>query len=135
MLAAAQHGADAVIDAICDRLGGRVLARGPVRNRTLRTEGGFDIGSLCVGELDVGLVNEYLSVDAGGERLATFPDVLTTLSLATGLPVSIADIRDGDQMAVFHADKAQIPLGASVDPLYPEVEQMLGRPLASHALA
>jgi DUF917 family protein len=137
VLGAEQHGADAVIAAICDRLGGRVLARGPVRDRVLRTEGGFDIGSLCVDEVDVGFVNEYLSADAGGERLGTFPDVLTTLSLQTGHPVSIADIRDGDQVAVLHADKAQIPLGASVlDPdLYPEVEHMLGRPLATYALA
>ncbi len=137
MLAAQQRGAEAVTDAICERLDGRVLARGAVADLALRTEGGFDIGALRVGELDVGFVNEYLSVDAGGERLATFPDVLTTLSLETGLPIAIADIRDGDRVAVLHADKANIPLGASVlDPsVYPEVEAMLERPLAAYALA
>ncbi|WCB91530.1 hypothetical protein DSM104299_00201 [Baekduia alba] len=137
MLAAESTGGEAVIEAICTQLGGTVLGRGPVRDRIVRTEGGFDIGSLQVGDLDVGLVNEYLSVDAGGQRLATFPDVLTTLSLATGRPISIADIRDGDEVAVLHVPHERIPIGDSVlDPsVYPEVEEMLGRPLLSYAVS
>jgi DUF917 family protein len=134
MLAAEARGPEAVLDAITQQLGGEIIARGVVRGRRLRTEGAFDIGELSVGELDLGFVNEYLSADASGERLATFPDALTTLSASTGRPVSIADIRDGDEIAVLFVEHERIPLGASVldRALYPEVEAMLGRPLAEH---
>jgi DUF917 family protein len=137
MLAAEPGGGEAVIEAIAGTLGGRVLARGPVQGKTLRYEGAFDIGGLAVGDVALGFVNEYLTAESGGERLATFPDVLTTLSTATGRPVSIADVREGDEVAVLHVDKARVPLGAGVrDPsVYPEVEAMLGKPLASYALA
>jgi uncharacterized protein len=137
MVAAEERGADAVIDAIVDRLEGRILARGTVRAKEMRYEHAFDIGSLSVGDVELGFVNEYLTAESGGERLATFPDVLTTLSLADGRPVAIKDLADGDEIAVLHADKAKIPTGDGVrDPsVYPEVEAMLGKPLAEHALA
>jgi DUF917 family protein len=108
-----------------------------VRSKELRTEHAFDIGMIAVGELELGFVNEYLTAEAGGERIATFPDVLTTLSTATGRIVSIADIREGDEVAVLHVPKANVPLGDGVkEPsVYPEVEAMLGKPLADYALA
>jgi hypothetical protein len=87
--------------------------------------------------VELGFVNEYLSAESGGERLATFPDLLTTLSERTGRIVSIADVADGDEVAVLAVDKARIPLGDGVrEPsVYPEVEALLGRPLAEFALA
>jgi DUF917 family protein len=102
----------------------------------LRTENAFDIGTITVGEIELGFVNEYLTAESGGERLATFPDVLTTLSLRTGRIISIADLRVGDEVAVLHVPKAQVPLGDGVrEPsVYPEVEAMLGKPLAEYAL-
>ena len=112
MLAAEPAGPEAVIDAIVSTLGGRLLGRGAVRSKRLRTEGAFDVGGLEVGELDLGFVNEYMTVEAGGERLATFPDVITTLSLADGRPVSIADIEEGTDVAVLAVDKSRVPLGA-----------------------
>lgn len=137
MLAAEPRGGAAVIDAIVERLAGRILGSGPVSDRVLRTEGGFDIGSLRVGEVELGFVNEYMTAEVAGERLGTFPDVLTTLSRETGRPISIADIRDGDDVAVLFSPRTSIPVGAGAhDPgVYPEVERMLGKPLAEHALA
>jgi hypothetical protein len=137
ILASCDRGAQAVIDATARHLGGAILATGPVRGKQLRTEHAFDIGALAVGELELGFVNEYMTAESGGQRLATFPDVLTTLSQATGRIVSIADIRDGDEVAVLHVPKANVPLGDGVkEPsVYPEVEAMLGKPLAEYALA
>ena len=137
ILAAGPKGPEAVADAITSILGGRILGRGTVRHKQLRTEGGFDIGTLEVAELELGFVNEYMTAEATGERLATFPDVITTLSAVDGRPVSIADIRDGDEVAVLAVDKTQVPLGAGVrEPsVYPEVEDLLGKPLVHHALA
>ena len=137
MVDAQPTGPEAVTEAITALLGGRIVGRGSVRAKRLRTEGGFDIGALEVGELELGFVNEYMTIEAAGERLATFPDVITTLSARDGRPVSIADIRDGDEVAVLAVDKARVPLGDGVkEPsVYPEVEEMLGQPLAEQALA
>ena len=106
-------------------------------SRVLRTENAFDIGTLSVEDVELGFVNEYLTAESGGERLATFPDVLATLSVATGRIISIADVRDGDEVVVLHVPKARVPLGDGVrEPsVYPEVEAMLGKPLAQYALA
>lgn len=136
MLASEATGPEAVIDAIASSLGGRIAGRGSVGHKRLRTEGGFDIGALEVGELELGFVNEYMTIEAAGERLATFPDVITTLSARDGRPVSIADIEEGDEVAVLAVDKSRVPLGAGVkEPsVYPEVEEMLGKPLAKQAL-
>ena len=137
ILAAEPDGPGRMIEVTAEHLGGAILGRGPVRRRVLRTENAFDIGTVVVGELELGFVNEYLTAESGGERLATFPDVLATLSTATGRIISIANLREGDDVAVLHVPKANVPLGDGVrEPsVYPEVEAMLGKPLAQYALA
>ncbi len=137
ILAAEPDGPARMIDATAEHLGGTVLARGPVRRRELRTENAFDIGTVLVEDVELGFVNEYLTAESGGERLATFPDVLATLSVHTGRIISIANLREGDEVAVLHVPKANVPLGDGVrEPsVYPEVEAMLGKPLADFALA
>jgi DUF917 family protein len=137
ILAAEPDGPEAMIRVTADHLDGRILARGAVRSKSLRTENAFDIGTVVVGELELGFVNEYLTAESGGERLATFPDVLATLSPQTGRIISIADLREGDEVCVLHVPKANVPLGDGVrEPsVYPEVEAMLGKPLAEYALA
>jgi uncharacterized protein len=137
ILAAEPDGPDRVIAATAEHLGGTVLARGPVRRRELRTENAFDIGTVVVEDVELGFVNEYLTADSAGARLATFPDVLATLSLQTGRIISIANLREGDEVAVLSVPKTNVPLGDGVrEPsVYPEVEAMLGKPLAEFALA
>jgi uncharacterized protein len=137
ILAAQDGGPRRMIEATVSHLGGSILAEGPVTSRGLRTENAFDIGSVRVGELELGFVNEYLTAESAGQRLATFPDVLATLSPDTGRIISIANLREGDEVAVLHVPKANVPLGDGVrEPsVYPEVEAMLGKPLAEYALA
>ncbi len=137
ILAAEPAGPARMIEVTAEHLGGRILAQGPVRSRDLRTEHAFDIGTVIVEGLELGFVNEYLTAESDGERLATFPDVLATLSTETGRIISIANLREGDSVAVLHVPKANVPLGDGVkEPsVYPEVEAMLGKPLAEYALA
>jgi len=137
IVAAEPSGARRMIEVTAEHLGGRILAEGSVRRRELRTENAFDIGTIVVEELELGFVNEYLTAESGGQRLATFPDLLTTLSVRSGRIISIADLREGDEVAVLHVPKANLPLGDGVkEPsVYPEVEAMLGKPLAEYALA
>ena len=129
MRAAEPAGAQAVIDATCRQTQGTILATGPVRITTpRRTEGGFDHGAFEVEGLTLRYLNEYMTVDRGNERLATYPDVITTLSAKTGRPAAISEIKEGDAVAVFHVHRMHIPLSSSTTDrtALAEVEQIMG---------
>jgi DUF917 family protein len=124
-----------VIDAAAEATGGRVLAEGPVRFvDPLRTAGGFDHGAVAVGSCEVRFLNEYMTVDSGQERLATYPDVIATLSLVDGRPVSIASLAEGDEVALFTVHREKLPLSTSTrDPLaLSEVEGIMGVELIAY---
>lgn len=140
--AAEPSGGEAVIEAVCRTTSGTILGKGVVvRKSVTYTEAAFDIGTITIRaagrDLVLHVMNEYMAVDDGrGQRLATFPDVITTLD-ADGKPMSVGHIREGVELSVFHIGKAHLPLSSSVkDPaVYPVCEQALGIPIAIHALA
>jgi uncharacterized protein len=141
IMAAEPQGGRAVIDAICKTTSGTVLGTGAVTRKAVTyTEGAFDIGTIsirCAGrDLVLHVMNEYIAVaDGDGKRLATFPDVITTLGV-DGRPVSVGHIKEGVELSVFHIDKSHLPLSSSVkDPaVYPVVEAALGIPITPYAL-
>ena len=129
MRKAEASGAGAVIDAACAQTGGTIIAEGPVRiTSPRRMEGGFDHGAFTVDGVALRYLNEYMTVDRGAERVATYPDVITTLSLKSGRPASIAEIAEGDQVAVFHVHRQRLPLSSSTRDriALAEVEQIMG---------
>lgn len=129
MRAAESRGAGAVIDATCAQTRGTVLAVGPARiTSPRRTEGGFDHGAFEVEGLTLRYLNEYMTVDRGSERLATYPDVITTLSADTGRPVAISEVAEGQAVAVFHVHRRDLPLSSSTRDriALAEVEQIMG---------
>lgn len=140
--AAEPGGGGAVIDAICRVLGGGILAQGRVSAKRVQyTRQAFDIGTITLdgdgADCTLHVMNEYMAVDmAGRGRVATYPDVITTLSPA-GLPISVGLIEEGMDIAVLHVPKQRIPLSASVrDPsVYPVVEDALNISIAAYALA
>jgi DUF917 family protein len=128
MRAAESAGGQAVIDAVCRQTHGTILATGPARiTSPRRTEGGFDHGAFGVGGLTLRYLNEYMTVDRGTERVATYPDVITTLSVDTGRPVTIADVDEGAMLAVFHVHRRHLPLSSSTKDriALAEVEQIM----------
>jgi DUF917 family protein len=141
MLAAEGKGPGAVIDAIVDCTGGAILTMGYITDIDVTyTSEAFDIGSVTIGEGDrattLHVMNEYMAVDdANGTRIATFPDVITTLD-AAGQALSVGQLARGIYVFVLHVPKAIIPLSSSVkDPaVYPFVEQRMGIELARYAL-
>ncbi len=142
IIEAEKRGGSAVIDAIVKTTGGTILAKGAVTKKDLvYTKEAFDIGRFIVGEGDNALtihtMNEYMAIDdAGGNRLATFPDVIATLD-AAGTPLSAGQLREGMFIFILHVPKKIIPLSSSVlDPaVYPPVEKAMGIELAKYALA
>jgi len=141
MIAADGQGPGKMIDAIVDTTGGTILAKGYITDIDVTyTKEAFDIGRVTIGEGDsattLHIMNEYMAVDdAGGTRLATFPDVITTLD-AAGQALSVGQLGLGLYIFVLHVSKTIIPLSSSVlDPaVYPFVEERMGIELASYAL-
>jgi uncharacterized protein len=142
IIAAERKGGNAVIDAITAATRGEIIASGKVGRKTLEyTHEAFDVGLVCVGDGPTGVVihvmNEYMAVDnAHGERIATYPDVITTLD-SQGRPISAGQLEDGTEVHVLRIQKSEIPLSSSVfDPaVYPPVEKSLGISIAEYALA
>ncbi|WP_230474305.1 DUF917 domain-containing protein [Calidifontibacillus erzurumensis] len=141
IMEAEPNGPAAVIDTICKTTNGTILGTGRVLKKSVTYSGAFDIGTITVeteehGELILHVMNEYMAVDTkAGQRLTTFPDVITTISVETGAPVSVGHIVEGMEIAVFSINKKYLPLSASVkDPtVYPEVEKALGINLIDYA--
>lgn len=130
----APHGGRAVARALIERLGGEVLAEGEVKDYRLETTGGYDIGSLVVGDLELTFWNEYMTAERAGQRLATFPDLIATVDVDSGIPVTSAEIQNGRHVVVIMIPKERIPLGAGVrhaDALLP-VERVLGKAMATY---
>ncbi len=142
IVSAEPRGGIAIIDAVCTNTGGQVIATGRVTSNTLTyTNEAFDVGVVTIGtdagEVRIHVMNEHMAVEtADGQRLATYPDVITTFDME-GKPTSAGKLREGMQVAVFHLPKSRIPLSSSVtDPsVYPHVEQTLGIKLADYALS
>ncbi|WP_237690571.1 DUF917 domain-containing protein [Paenibacillus caui] len=142
IMAAEPQGAEAVIDTICKSTRGEVVGVGEVSAIDVKYSGAFDIGTITIdvpgNPMTIHVMNEHMAVDdSKGNRIATFPDVITTLSAETGQPVSVGHLKPGMKIAIFHIKKDFIPLSSSVKDrsVYPEVERVLGIDLMSHAFS
>ena len=138
IIAAEGKGGTAVIDTIAKTTGGTILVSGKITRKAVTyTKEAFDIGTVTLASGDVlHVMNEYMAVDTrDGQRVATFPDVITTLS-SDGEPLSVGQLREGMEIFVLHVPKTVIPLSSSVlDPtVYPFVEERMGIELAKYAL-
>jgi DUF917 family protein len=138
MLAA--DNAQGVIQAAARETKGRILGSGIVKNAQVETRDSWDFARFEVeteeGTLVLHTMNEYMAVERDGVRLATFPDLITTLSLDSGFPVSVAQMKEGQHVAVLVNDKRDLPIGtgARLPEAYYEVETALGIDLRTYAL-
>lgn len=129
--------AEAVIAAVIAATNGRVVGRGRVRAvDPLRTSGGFDHGAFGVGGCVLRFLNEYMTVDCDGERVATYPDVIATLSAESGRPVSIAEMTEDREVTVLAVDRSCLPLSSSTRDRFAveEVERIMGTELVRYSI-
>ena len=129
------------IEAIARFTKGEILAQGTVVDKQIRyTDEAFDIGTITI---DTGqdrvllyVQNEYMAADGkNGERLTTYPDVITLFRTADAHPLSTNEVEFDQEVTLFKIDKSHFPLSSGVtDPsVYPEVEEALGIELYSHS--
>lgn len=137
MRAAMPEGPEAVMAAVCSTTGGQLVGRGRLTlPKPVYTEGGWDRGAVVVGDLTVRFLNEFMTIDRGPTRVATFPDVIAILSEETGLPIAVEDFREGTPAAVLHVPRTKLILSSSTrDRLaLEEVESIMGIEIVRHAL-
>lgn len=136
ILDAADRSPSGLISAAVDTIGGRIVAEGRVTANTVELGGGYTVGEIVVaapgGPITVGVVNEFLTVDRGDERLATFPDLIVLFSAADGLAVAATDA--ADDVVIVTVPRGRILLGRGVldRAAYPGVEELLGREIAAY---
>ena len=137
MLDARPRGARASAEAACAALGGTIVAEDAVSALERRTEGGFDVGSARIGSVDLTIWNEYLTLERSGARLATFPDLVTTLDADTGAPVTSAELFVGRRVLVLTASASSLRLGAglSIPDHYQPLERAVGKEIVRYAFA
>jgi len=127
--------ADKLLAALADLLDCRVLGRGRVTDVALKISGGFDVGLVSVdtdeGLLEVDFMNEYMTAQRAGQRLATFPDLVTFIDLDECVPVCSAQIRAGQNVAAVCVPKARLKLGRGMflPELYEPCEKAVGKKL------
>ncbi|PSK99405.1 hypothetical protein CLV63_103129 [Murinocardiopsis flavida] len=135
MADAAPGGGAAVIEAVTAAIGGAELARGPLAHAAPTiTKGGWDHGVFRVADHTVPYLNEFMAVDAGGARLASYPDMIALLAVDTGLPLAVKDAVEGMEVAVVAAPAAALPTSASACDVgaLREVEEIMGIDLVAY---
>jgi DUF917 family protein len=91
---------------------GPTAPRGP-----LETRGGWDRGTFRIGDHTVPYLNEYMAIDRGTERVATYPDTIVILDKATGEGLAVKDAaRGGQDVALLVSPAGRLPVsGSSID--------------------
>jgi DUF917 family protein len=119
---------------VVEILNGVVLTEGMIRRFNLNTSGGFDVGSLWVNEYELTFWNEYMTAEADGKRIATFPDLIMTFDKKTGFPVTSAEISNGQEIIIIKADKSNLKLGSGMKDkkLFEDVEKILNRDIIKY---
>ena len=106
------------VRALEDRYDARVLMRGVISDCSPRTEGGDGVGHLDVKSAEDAITltfrDEFMFVNRGQERLATFPDLICLLDEKTGRPVTTAEVRDGRAVCALVIPKERLILGAGM---------------------
>ncbi|WP_434510388.1 DUF917 domain-containing protein [Desulfitobacterium sp. AusDCA] len=117
---------DAIL-AATEFLQGSIVVGGKVDKLTLVTAGGFDVGTVEVNGYELTFWNEFMTLEKNGERLATFPDLMMTFDKVSGIPVTSAEIEQGQDVVIIKTDKANLKLGSGMrdQKLMAEIEPII----------
>jgi DUF917 family protein len=128
----------AAAEAVCDLLHGEMVCESRVIDLALRTEGGFDLGHVELeGGYQLTFWNEYMTLEQHDQRLATFPDLITTLSATEPRPVSSAELRQHQRVLVISVPHQHLRLGGGMrqPELFQVAEGAVGKELIRYAFS
>ncbi len=118
--------------AVVQVLGGEIICQGEVADCHLTTTGGLDHGGCAVSaggeDYKLYFYNEYMALQRGEERLATFPDLIATLDGETGNVVLTADMEKGRRVILLRVPYGRLVLGSGLRQRedYEGIERLLG---------
>lgn len=119
-------------------MGGAVAAEGRVVSNTIALDGAYDVGHIVLDaggkKVELGVVNEYLTLDVDGERISTFPDLIVLFDAETSAPVGASPAAVGQDVVVVTVPRDRFPVGKGVyeRAAYPRIEALLDRDIASY---
>lgn len=122
------------ISSVVEFLKGSIVTEGKIETLELVTAGGFDVGKVHIKDYELTFWNEYMTLEKGTERLATFPDLIMTFDKETGLPVTSAEIKQGQNVVVISTHRENLKLGSGMRDrkLMAEVEPIIGKEILSY---
>ena len=128
-------GGETVARKLATAAGGEVVVSGHVAQLELETRGGYDVGRLTIEDVELTFWNEYMTLERGGARLATFPDLISTLDAVDGTPRTSADLEPGGRVIVLLVPRKNLILGAGmrVPAGFRAVEEVLKRQIMSYS--
>lgn len=138
MIKARPRGPKKVIEAAARAIQGEVVTWGRVTKVKLETKGGFDVGEVVIRDGNIAYSmtfwNEYMTLEKGEERIATFPDLIMTLSKEDATPLITAKIEEGQEVAVIKSYRSNLKLGAGMYDmeLYKRIEDTVGKPILKY---
>lgn len=125
------------VKAVIDFLEGEIICKAKIVEKSIEAKGGFDVGLMLLREGDeeweLSYVNEYMTLEKDGERLATFPDLMTTFN-EEGEPVTSAALEKDQTIYLVNVPKEKIPVGDGnrYAEVYEPIEEALNKPIVSY---
>lgn len=129
---------DGMIEKALRCMGGEKIGEGIVKKVKVETTEGFDVGIASVKAMDetyeLTFWNEYMCIEKSGQRMGTFPDLIATVNLETGLPLTTAEIKKGQKVAILRIPKENLKLGLGLkdSELFREVEKITGKEIIKY---
>jgi len=102
------------IEAVANFMCGKAIKIGVIDKVQLQTKNGFDVGIVKIKDYELTFLNEYMTLEKKGKRLATFPDLITTFDYNTGFPVNSAEIKLGMKIVVLVVPQKYLLLGIGI---------------------
>ena len=136
ILRANEGNADAIIGELADQYDLRVLAKGTIDSFDLTCTGGFDVGTIRIGkDAEATFWNEFMTAEIGGERLATFPDLIALLRADNGMPICSAEVEKGMDVFLVVVPKSRLLLGSALflPRLYVPCEKATGKEIIAYS--
>ncbi len=110
-------GAEDTLKKVCNFFKGNFLTKGRVEKVSIKRRGGFDVGIIKVKgreNYEIKVMNEYIALEMGNERVATFPDLIMTFNPENARPVISAEIREKEEICIITVPSQYLPLGSGV---------------------
>lgn len=122
------------VESVTKFLGGKVLAKDKVADFRIKTEGGFDVGAANIGDMELTFWNEYMTLDQGGKRVATFPDLIMSFRADTGMPMTTAEMEQGQEVYVISVPVKNLKVSTTMAErdLIAQVEDIVGKEMVKY---